>query len=150
MTAVVVPLPIKTVSEANQREHWAKKARRVSDQRNLVALALRVPVASLGIVLAPRDRKRRRKLTMGGLGAAPALVEVTLTRIAPRELDDDNLRGALKATRDAVADVLGTDDRDPRIAWRYAQRQGGIREYGVQIMVAKLPAQEMHPLSNSL
>jgi hypothetical protein len=67
-----------------------------------------------------------------------ALLEVHLTRIAPRELDDDNLRGALKSTRDGVADALGIDDRDPRVRWGYGQERGKVREYAVRVEVARL------------
>lgn len=50
---------------------------------------------------------------------------VLLTRVAPSSgLDDDNLSGSLKAIRDAMAEWLGLDDRDPRVGWRYAQRRG--------------------------
>lgn len=48
---------------------------------------------------------------------------VRLTRLSPGTLDDDNLRGALKAVRDGVADRLGVDDRDPRVTWEYAQER---------------------------
>lgn len=52
-------------------------------------------------------------------------VDVTLTRIAPRELDDDNLAYAFKAVRDGVADALGLkNDRDPRVSWSYSQERG--------------------------
>lgn len=58
--------------------------------------------------------------------ARPALpCTVLLERIAPSiGLDDDNLAGSLKAVRDAIAEWLGLDDRDPRVAWKYAQRRG--------------------------
>ena len=56
----------------------------------------------------------------------PALpCTVLLVRVAPSNgLDSDNLQGALKACRDGVAEWLGVDDRDPRVAWRYDQRRG--------------------------
>lgn len=49
-----------------------------------------------------------------------------LTRVAPSSgLDDDNLAGALKAVRDAVAQWLGVDDKDRMtVRYRYAQRRG--------------------------
>ena len=55
--------------------------------------------------------------------AFPLPCVVTMTRVSPRGLDDDNLRSALKATRDGIADKLGVDDRSPLVEWRYAQRQ---------------------------
>lgn len=108
---VEIALPLRLVSEANARGHWGPRARRAREQRGLVRLALRT----------------HRK--------PPLPVRVTITRIAPRELDDDNLRGAAKATRDGVADWLGVDDRDRRITWAYAQERGRVREYGVRILV---------------
>ena len=94
-----VDIPIRTVSEANGREHWAVKAKRVKLHRNTA----------------------HRVAAMALKGEKPLPCVVTLTRVSPRELDDDNLRSALKATRDGIADWLGVDDRDPRIRWEYGQ-----------------------------
>lgn len=61
---------------------------------------------------------------------------ITLCRVAPSEgLDpDENLPGALKAIKDGVADGLGlSNDRDPRIRWKYDQRRGRKGEYAVEI-----------------
>lgn len=56
---------------------------------------------------------------------------VLLTRIAPSNgLDDDNLVGAMKAARDAVAEWLGVDDGHPSVQYRYAQRRG---PWGIEI-----------------
>lgn len=60
---------------------------------------------------------------------------ITLTRIAPRAFDDDNLAASFKALRDGVADGLTVDDGDPRVTWRYAQRRGKAREYAVIIEI---------------
>ena len=38
-----------------------------------------------------------------------------------RRLDDDNLAGALKPLRDAIAASAGLDDGDPRIRWQCGQ-----------------------------
>lgn len=62
-------------------------------------------------------------------------VVVTLTRIAPGTLDDDNLRPAMKAVRDGVADALGVDDRDPAVHWQYAQHRGGRGQWAVVVAV---------------
>lgn len=120
---MTITVPIKVVSEANARGHWAGKARRTKYARETVALLMRQPLAM-----------RREALAATRNGGAGVVV-VTLTRIAPRELDDDNLRGALKACRDGVADALGIDDRDARVTWEYAQRRGKPREYAVEINV---------------
>lgn len=114
---ISVTLPLRLVSEANARGHWAKGARRAKQQRGVVRLAVRA---------------QWRRLPAGALTA----LVVTLTRIAPRQLDGDNLQRALKAVRDGAADALGVDDGDPRIAWRYAQERPPIpRSYAVRIEV---------------
>lgn len=105
---MIVHLPIATVSESNRRDHWRDKAKRARLQRRTAAML--VPRVGLPCV-------------------------VTLTRISPRLLDDDNLRGALKHVRDGVADRLGIDDRDPRVEWRYAQRKGKQKAVEVELEV---------------
>lgn len=104
-------IPIRTKSSLNQREHWAAKARRVKAERE----------ATYAMLMG------QLRVLQAGEGAT-----VTLTRVAPRLLDDDNLRGALKAVRDAIAFLLGRDDKPGSgIEWRYAQKQGKPREYAV-------------------
>jgi len=96
-------LPIQTVSESNGRDHWRVKAKRAKRQRH--AARLLTPQADL-----------------------PAVVR--LTRLSRSRLDDDNLRGALKAVRDGVADAFGIQDNDPRLAWEYAQAPRGNQLQG--------------------
>lgn len=115
---VTLQLPIRVVSEANRREHWATKARRAKAQRSAALLAVRAHASSIVATMGAPSR--------------PRLV-VTLTRIGVRALDSDNLARAFKAVRDGIADALGIDDGDKRIAWRYEQRRGGVREYAVEI-----------------
>lgn len=112
---MICEIPLRTQSEANRRDHWAARHRRVKGQRDAVALCL-------------------------GLYDRPSLpCVVRLTRLSPRELDDDNLRSSLKAIRDEVARWLclpvgsggQVDDRDPRVRWEYGQARA--REYGVRI-----------------
>ena len=52
---------------------------------------------------------------------------VTIVRVG-KELDDDNLQGACKGLRDAVAKSLAVDDRDKRVRWEYGQVQSGGRK----------------------
>jgi hypothetical protein len=106
-------MPIRTVSEANRRDHWTAKARRARTQR----MAAKALARSFGAVEMP--------------------CTVTLVRVSPRELDDDNLRGALKATRDGIADYLGIDDRDPRVGWGYGQAKGKPKQYAVKVEVSR-------------
>ena len=110
---MIVEVPIRTKSEPNQRGHWATRAKRVAGQRGPVLLLCRVHFGS----------------------HPPSLpVVVRLTRVAPCELDDDNLLGALKAVRDGIADYLGTNDRNKGITWEYAQEKPPTpRTYAVRI-----------------
>jgi len=101
-------LPLRIVSVANVREHWAVKAKRTKAHR-LAALALPV---------------------------MPLPAKVTLTRIAPRALDGhDNLSSAFKALVDGIADRLGVKDNDPRIEWKYEQARGRPKEYAARIRI---------------
>lgn len=61
------------------------------------------------------------------------VVFVTLTRIAPRELDSDNWAYAAKGLRDGVASVLGIDDGSKLIRWIYEQEHG--KDYAVRVTV---------------
>jgi|GEM_PF-804038 len=112
---VLVILPIRTPSCTNLREHWTKRAKRAKAHRLVARLKMEEKVERL-------DHP-----------SMPAAVIVRLTRIAPRPLDDDNLRGALKAVRDGVADALAINDRDDRAMWLYDQRRGRPREHIVMI-----------------
>jgi hypothetical protein len=105
-------VPLRTVSLTNQREHWRRRQARTAQERKAVWAAW---------------RRARTTLPKDWLAA-----EVRLTRIAPRQLDDDNLRGALKGVRDQVAHELQVDDADARVAWTYAQGRG---RYEVEIEV---------------
>jgi hypothetical protein len=60
---------------------------------------------------------------------------VTFVRLAPRALalDSDNLISCAKHVRDALAVLLGVNDRDPRVEWRVQQEKA--KNYGVRIVV---------------
>jgi hypothetical protein len=111
---IEVLLPVRTWSEANQRGHWGKRARRAKKQRAAARLLVRAARAVL-----PKS----------------GTVAITLTRIAPRALDTDNLAAGLKAVRDGVADALRVDDGSSRIEWRYAQEKGKPDEYAVRVAI---------------
>jgi hypothetical protein len=118
-TGVRVTLPLRTISENNAREHHMARARRRKAQRDMTALVLRGHIRAASL-------------------APPYLV--TLTRLAPRKLDGDNLQGALKAVRDGVADALGVDDGDEQaVTWDYAQRPATghvlLRGQGVEVRI---------------
>lgn len=97
--SIDLTLPLKTVAGLNAREHHFTRAARVRKERVTARNAL-------------SERLARRS----GLPCT-----VTLTRVSPGTLDDDNLEGALKAVRDGVADALRVDDADSRVRWQYAQ-----------------------------
>ena len=113
-------LPIKTVSETNQREHWAARHRRRKKQRRNTYL-----------LLCQERQERAEAFT------------IRLTRIAPRKLDSDNLLSSMKAVRDGVADWLGMDDADPSLAFEYAQTKGEPKQYAVRVEI--VPWQISHP-----
>ncbi len=92
---------LRTVPGMNVREHYMARARRVKNEREIASWSLK-------------------------LWAKPEVpCRVILTRFAPSNgLDDDNLAGALKGVRDAVAEWLGVDDRDRhRVRYVYEQQR---------------------------
>lgn len=122
LTDVTITLPIRVQSEANQREHWAKKRARTAQHRAVAGMM----VERTGIArhIVPEDR-----------------ICVTFTRLFPRRgkpMDSDNLAGAHKAARDGVADALGIDDGSERYDWVYQQTKAA--DYGVQVRIARIRA----------
>lgn len=109
----MITVPIKTGSGLNERGHWRHIANRVRAEKTAAGWML------------TRETKPTLPCT------------VLLTRVAPSNgLDDDNLVGALKTIRDAVATWVGVDDRDSAtVRYRYAQMRGpwGVR---IQFMPA--------------
>ncbi|HEX4932672.1 MAG TPA: hypothetical protein VFV33_05790 [Gemmatimonadaceae bacterium] len=109
MTTVAIP-GLRLDVTPNSRLYHFNRSRRVKDQRSTTALVL---------------ASHRRTL--------PELpVVVTITRCSPGTVDDDNATASAKAVRDAIADVLGVDDRDPRVTWRVLQRRA---PWGVQVEI---------------
>lgn len=79
-----------------------------------------------------RVQRDATSLCMIGKEMPELPVVVTITRIGPRMLDDDNLAGACKYVRDAISYRIAVDDASPLYTWRYAQRAG---EYGVDVEI---------------
>ena len=118
MRTVKVFIPIKLQSP-NVQEHWTKKHRRNKRHQHAVALVLRQPLNGIKLPAA-----------------------ITLTRVASRHLDYDNMVYSFKAIRDQLAVLLtgvkkmGQGDSDPRITWRYDQeRQAKGQISGISITV---------------
>jgi hypothetical protein len=111
----VVIVHVHTVNPLNRREHWAARAKRAREARQATFYSLKAAKAPHSL---------------------PCVV--TVTRVAPRALDGhDGLPASLKGVVDGVTDyLLVKSDADPRIEWKYAQRQGGVREYAAEVEIA--------------
>ncbi len=117
----LVRVPIHTVTMSNRPGHWSKAHRRAKTQREQTFLTLRAE---------------------GGLHPPPLPLTITLTRIAPRMLDDGNYQESLKHVQDGVADWLSFQylkgqDRQPGLTWRYAQRREAPGVSAVEIAIAR-------------
>src|SRR5579864_2050478 len=115
-------LPIKLISEANNTDHWTKKRKRNKNQEKIIWW---------------QWNQVQPDITL------PCIV--TLTRIAPRFLDqDDNLRMSFKHVKDIIADLIkpglamGRADDDERMIWQYSQEKGKPKEYAVKIEIVSL------------
>lgn len=117
--------PIRLPSKANLREHWRKSAARTKKHRETTRLVT-LGHARPAIALAKAALAAQFKVT------------VSFCRIAKQQLDDDNLRSALKAVRDEMADLLGLkNDRDPRVEWVYSERKAlNARTHQLEISIS--------------
>ena len=116
MSAIEFEAPVRIDSVNRTRDrHWSIRKRKTDEQRRAVFYAF----CASGYARTFRPRNRR----------------VTLTRIAPRRIDDDNCIAGMKAVRDEVANILGVDDGDPSVEWRYAQERGKPNHYAARIRI---------------
>jgi hypothetical protein len=123
--SLVCELPIRTTNPLNGSQGFSRgaamgAAKRRKAQRSLAKMVLWANLRPIAAVQA----------------LLPCVV--TLTRVAPSSgLDPhDALPASLKGAIDGVADALGlTNDRDPRVQWRFDQRRGKPREYAVIVKV---------------
>jgi hypothetical protein len=118
----VLRVPVYTSSDLTQsREHWSIVRERANAQKGIVCNYMNK--------IAPSNVRC-----------------VMITRIAPRKLDSDNLHGALKSVRDAIALALGRDDadwKDGAIKWQVYQRYEVPRTYGIEVdILCDLPSDE--------
>jgi len=120
-------MPVKLVSEANQREHWRTKYIRKNAQQRDTQRAWKAQRRVHAV------NSRGHGLLVGIAVAVPCTVR--LTRIGPKSLDADNLAGSFKHVQDAIAKLIGIDDGDERIKWEYAQVPVGKRVYQVRVEV---------------
>lgn len=108
---LIFEIPIRTVSETNQRCHWAKKAKRTKEQRGLAGLFTRQWLNDL----------------------PPKPWRITMTRVGKRRLDAGNVPPAMKGPQDGMCDALGIDDGDEAHEWSYKQRVA--KEYGIEVKI---------------
>ena len=120
---------LKTVSEANSSEHWTAKAKRHKSQQHFVRLLYETHIKDVGLPCT-----------------------ITLTRLSPRQLDDDNLVTSMKYIRDELSECIlpelrktyvtrkghlafikGRADSDPRIRWKYDQKKSPMLEIKITI-----------------
>jgi len=99
--------------------HWAKRKRISDGQKEQTRWHWLVAFSS--------DRTRWPKPP----------VTVTFTRRSARVMDDDNLRMAMKAIRDTIAELLGVDDGDASVRWEYAQDKPGRGGARVTVRLAQ-------------
>jgi hypothetical protein len=76
---------------------------------------------------------RRKAMTLCPVWKLGPLLVVHLVRYGVKELDDDNLQGAFKATRDGIASRLGIDDQSKLITWTYDQKTCAKGEERVEV-----------------
>jgi len=110
---VTVEMPVRVVSEQNTRGHWRVGHARAASQKQAVTFLLKDAREHV-------DKKFVQR--------------VTFQRCGGRKLDSDNLVGAFKHVRDAVAVWLGADDGpDGGIAWIVDQNQDTQSAVGIRI-----------------
>lgn len=128
---IAFTIPIRTSSKLNQRLHHYARASVAKKERGEAKIC-----ALSELNLLPSKHC---------LFHADKEVTITMTRVGPRELDDDNVQGALKSIRDGIADALavaaGTDnagrgnDNEKRMKWVYCQRNDGAGVYAVEVVI---------------
>lgn len=121
VTARVLPLTLR--SKANEATVTRRGRMGQSDRTKTQRSAARMALAGSGW---------RERLEHSSTPDKDRIV-VLLTRVSPRNLDDDNLAGALKAVRDGVADAFGINDRDPRVVWLVDWEQGKKHEVKIEV-----------------
>lgn len=109
-----ITIPVRVDSTLNQRKHPFARSRMARDQRQTACL--HVANAIFGHTLPAKPWT------------------IWITRHGKKELDFDNLAGALKAVRDGIADALGlkSDKESPTLSWKYGQAKG---EYMVEVEI---------------
>ena len=114
-------------SEANLSEHWSVKRKRHETQRFLV----------------------RSSFNFNAPESIPIPCTIRMTRIAPRQLDEDNLIASFKWIKDTIADFIvsglprGRADGNRKMTWHYSQQKRKPKEYALEIEIEYLPRQNI-------
>lgn len=98
-TEIRLSVPVRLVSEANQREHWSRRFKRKKEQQETMAFSLSRAGALLRTLNQP-------------------IALIGLCRVG-RKMDADNNASSFKHVQDAIARFLGADDGD--LEWSYSQ-----------------------------
>lgn len=118
--------PIKLPSFANQRMHWAKKARLTKQIREVIG-------AYLNQASEPSERTVPAKVTITRIH--PPFVVTKKGKAPVKPLDKDNLARSIKSVQDQIAQAFGVDDGDSRWDWNYEQGTG--QDYGVHVLILR-------------
>ena len=109
---IVLDIPgMRIKSGLNEREHWGARKKRIDQEKKTIWAAMRHHPFH---------------------GLVPPFL-VTLTRIGPRRMDDDNVAGGFKSVRDQIAKDLRVDDGDTDLIGFVCTQQRG--PYGVRITI---------------
>ncbi len=111
---MIIRFEIRTVSEANQREHWATKNRRKKSQQKAFSDTFRAKQPSI-----------------------PVPTVFTFTRYSCMEMDADNLAGSFKHVQDQLAREIGIDDGDHRISFKYEQVRIPKRQHYFELKIER-------------
>lgn len=137
-----VQIPLKTESENTLRSLPFAVANAPASKRMGMAIGIANRVkkqrAAVRLVLDSQLPRLPKVLLAPAADVGPYgnFYRVRLIRISAGVLDDDGLRGALKAVRDEVAAWLGVDD-GPRapVRFAYAQQKGPAKVYAIRIEI---------------
>ncbi len=122
---LIIQTPKDLVKENNRRgEHWAVAKKRHDTQKLLI----------------------RTHMNYYLFQEIPRPCIVTMTRIAPRMMDEDNLIQAFKWIKDELASIIidefkefkpGTCDNNKKIFWEWKQEKGHVRQYAIKIQIVQ-------------
>lgn len=134
MPTWVVTIPVRTVSEANKREHWQPRSARTEQHKQAA-------VSALAAARVPRGFMRDAK-------ARGSTIAIKLVRLGVGKMDPDNLAGSNKHVQDGIAYWGVLDDGDDAIEWSYRWEKSAT--YAVRVEITLLaPGNSAAPTESS-